>query len=225
MPPDKDPTRVEAFLKWLQTHKLASFVVIFGICVIALGKFFTSLHEIIGFFHPEPAAPVTTSPVQPITTPPIPESPARPLSASVSPSPLPSAFSPPVTSIAFSPVTFAEIVRVESDNTLTDLQKDEFRRKHQGKIVEWTVRVFSVQRLFEHNADSDFSVVFGSADAPDIRSSHLGQTGVATFPASLRDDMVNLHSDEIIRFRGVLNFLDIGHPVSVRNCQLLEHHK
>src|SRR5437867_3180775 len=141
---DKDPTRVEAFLKWLQTHKLASFAVIVGICVIALGKFFTSLHDIIGFFHPEPAAPVSTSPVQPIRTPPIPESSARPLSQAVSPSPLPLASSSPVTSIAFSPVTFAEIVRVEADKTLTDLQKDEFRRKHQGKIVEWTVRIFSV---------------------------------------------------------------------------------
>jgi hypothetical protein len=131
-----------------------------------------------------------------------------------------------VTPIPSSPVTFAEIVRVESDNTLTSLQKDEFRRKHEGKIVEWTVRVLSVQRQWEHQADSDFLVVFGSSEAPDIKSSRLGETGVATFPASLRGDMVDLHSGDIIRFRGVLQFIGpIHYIVAVNNCQLLEHHK
>ena len=127
-----------------------------------------------------------------------------------------------VTPISSSPVTFAEIVRVESDNTLTDLQKDEFRRKHQGKLVEWTVRVFSVQRQWERE-DSDFSVVFGSRDVENPR---LGETGVATFPASLRDDMVDLHSGDIMRFRGVLKFIGPVHYLAaVNNCQLLEHHK
>lgn len=74
-----------------------------------------------------------------------------------------------VTPIPSSPVTFAEIVRVESDNTLTSLQKDEFRRKHEGKIVEWTVRVLSVQRQWEHQADSDFLVVFGSPQTLRVR--------------------------------------------------------
>ena len=135
----------------------------------------------------------------------------------------PQSVSPPSSSplTLSSPVTFAEIVRLESDDTLTDLQKDEFRRKHDGKIVEWTVRVRSIQRLFEHRTDSNFAVVFSSADAPD----NHGKTGVATFPASLRDDMVDLHSGDTMRLRGVLNFLDIGRTVSVRNCQLLEHHK
>ena len=67
--------------------------------------------------------------------------------------------SPFVTPIPSSPVTFAEVIRVASDTNLTELQKDEFRRKHQGKIVEWTVRVLSVQSRSENLADSDFSVV------------------------------------------------------------------
>jgi len=135
----------------------------------------------------------------------------------------PSPFGTPIPS---SPVTFAEVIRVASDTNLTELQKDEFRRKHQGKIVEWTVRVLSVKRQWEHEADSDFLVIFGSSEAPDIRSSRLGETGVATFPASLRGDMVDLHSGDIIRFRGVLEFIGpVHYIVAVNNCQLLEHHK
>ena len=37
---------------------------------------------------------------------------------------------PPLTPLLFSPVTFAEINRIASDPELTELQKDEFRRKH-----------------------------------------------------------------------------------------------
>ena len=121
------------------------------------------------------------------------------------------------------PVTFADVIRVLSDTSLTDLQKDEFRRKHQGRTVEWTVRVFSVSRLWERRADSDFLIVFGSPE-PDIRSSHLGKTGTAIFPGSARDDMVDLNTDDIIRFRGVLRLRD-SDSVGVENCELLEHHK
>jgi hypothetical protein len=128
--------------------------------------------------------------------------------------------SSPITSTPSSPVTFDEINQVaHDDSTLTELQKDEFRRKHQGKIVEWTVRVRSVGRLWEHRADSDFVVVFG---APNVT---FGDTGVAVFPANLRDDMIDLHRDDIIRLRGVLNFNSIGNTVNLGDCQLLEHKK
>ncbi len=125
--------------------------------------------------------------------------------------------------IPHSPVTFAEINRVESDPKLTDLQKDEFRRKHGGKIVEWTIRVRSVSRL-SNQPDSDFGVVFASPDATD--NPRFGETGIATFPANLRDDVVDLDSGDIIRLRGVLKFLGpVPYTVSVDNCQLLEHQK
>lgn len=73
MPSDKDPNRVETFLRWVQNHKAISVVVIVGICVIALGKFFTSLHEIVAFFRPESAPSATMSPADsPVaTSPPI----------------------------------------------------------------------------------------------------------------------------------------------------------
>lgn len=130
--------------------------------------------------------------------------------------------SPFVTPVSFSPVTLAEIDRVASDSKLTDLQKDEFRRKHDGKIVEWTMRVLSVKPLRDTHPDSDFSVTFASPDMKD--SPRLGKIGVAIFPANLRDDMLDLHSGDLIRFRGVLKLSAQSlRFVSVDNCQLLEH--
>jgi hypothetical protein len=146
----------------------------------------------------------------------------------VSPTTLARPGTPPTTNssrVPTSPITFAEVNRVASDRNLTGLQKDEFRRKHQGKIVEWTVRVLSVARLWEHESDSDFNVVF--ADAAETKGSHFGETGVASFPANLRDDMVDLNSGDIVRLRGVLKFLGgSSHPlVTVDGCELLEHRK
>jgi len=152
----------------------------------------------------------TTQPPSPPPTPPRIES--TPLT-NATPSSL-------ITPIPFSPVTFAEINRVESDPKRTGLQKDEFRRKHEGKIVEWTVAVRSVTRLWEHQPDSDFNVVF--ADAADRAGS--GELGAANFPASLRDDMVDLQQGDIIRLRGVLHFSGpIHYMIMIKDCQLLEH--
>lgn len=117
-----------------------------------------------------------------------------------------------------SPVTFAEVLRVEADGSLTDLQKDEFRRKHQGKTVEWAVRVLSVKRQWETQEDSDFSVAFTLPDA----KRNFEAIGIATFPSRLRDDMVDLHEGNIIRIRGTLRFLEIGRTVSLERCELLE---
>src|SRR5206468_9948598 len=108
MPSNKDPTRVEVFLNWLQTHKLTSVLVIVGICVIALGNFFSSLHDIIGFFRPETAAPVTTSPESPVAAP-------APVFATIEPA----ATSQPVIT-SFSPAKMiAEVVAARS------LQRDD----------------------------------------------------------------------------------------------------
>ena len=67
-------------------------------------------------------------------------------------------------------------------------------------------------------------MVFASPDATD--NPRFGETGVASFPANLRDDIDNLDSGDIIRLRGVLKFLGpVHYTVSVDNCQLLEHQK
>src|SRR6266852_255734 len=47
-----------------------------------------------------------------------------------------------------------------------------------------------------------------------------------TFAEVIRVDMVYIHSGDIIRFRGVLEFIGpVHYIVAVNNCQLLEHHK
>jgi hypothetical protein len=199
-----------------QRHKQVIFWMKIAAAVAAGGVLVTIIAVCHTSSPPSPPRPSTpNTPAGEQLSPPATQTPIKSAQSTATPSPF-------VSSVPYSPITFAEMIRVESDNTLTDLQKDEFRRKHQGKIVEWTVRVLSVQRQWERE-DSDFNVVFRS---PDVDESRFGETGVATFPASLRDDMVDLRSGDIIRIRGVVKFIGpVHYLVVVNNCQLLEHHK
>ena len=209
-------------------HKQVLFWMKIGAAVAAVGVLVT----ILTLYRPSspPSPPPQSEPNIPTTQPSAPHATPTPLVSSsitaMTAAPSSSVMSSPITPSPLAPVTFVDVIRVLSDTSLTDLQKDEYRRKHQGRTVEWTVRVLSVKRQTENKPDSDFVVVFGSSEAADIRNPPLGEMGVATFPANLRDDIVDLHSDETIRFRGVLNFIGpIHYTVVVNNCQLLEHHK
>lgn len=141
-------------------------------------------------------------------------------SASIA-SPTP-AVSSTTTQTSFSPVSFAEVVKVSNDTNLTQLQKDEFRRKYQGKLVEWTAKVRSVSRLWETQADSDFVVVFTPEQKENDRLA-FDDYATATFPSNLRDEMIDLYAGDTIRFRGTIEFSGIEKIPSIRNCQLLEH--
>jgi len=207
-------------------HKQVIFWMKIGAAVAAVGVLVTILT--LRRTSSSPSPPPQSEPNIPTTQPSAPHVTPTPLvSSSITPmtaAPSSSVMSSPITASPLAPVTFADVIRVLSDTSLTDLQKDEFRRKHQGRTVEWTVRVFSVSRLWERRADSDFLIVFGSPE-PDITRSHLGKTGTAIFPGSARDDMVDLNADDIIRFRGVLGFRELSDRVGAENCELLEHHK
>jgi hypothetical protein len=197
-------------------HKQVIFWMKIGaaLAVVAIG-----VTIVIALYHtsPSPAAPPTSKPNTPTAEPSAPHATSPPLESTPLTNATPSSVSTP---IPFSPITFPEINRVESDPNRTGLHKDEFRRKHEGKIVEWTVTVRSVTRLWEHRPDSGFNVVF--ADAADTKGSR--ELGAANFPAKLRDDMVDLQQGDTIRFRGVLHFSGPIHcMVIVNDCQLLEH--
>jgi hypothetical protein len=71
----------------------------------------------------------------------------------------------------FSPITLDEVLQASSDLSRTDLQKKEFRRRYDGKVVEWQALVGSVQRQGSRD-DSDFLVVLRS---PDTKSPGLGE--------------------------------------------------
>lgn len=151
MPSDKDPTRVEAFLNWLQTHKLTSVLVILGICIIALGNVFTSLHDIIGFFRPERAAPETTSLEQPK---PHADAPLQPLVATPPPlfaTPSPSATPQPVIT-SFSPAKMIAEVKAARP-----LQRDDVAKAFIGQSVDW--KLFFIDGGFGGKSTSSCLVI------------------------------------------------------------------
>ncbi len=119
----------------------------------------------------------------------------------------------------FSPITLDEVLQAASDSSRTELQKDEFRRKHEGKVVEWQAQVCSVQRQWSRD-DSDFLVVLRP---PNTKSSDLPELFSASFPASHADSMLDLHADDTISVRGTLYFLDdYWHSPTLNKCELTQ---
>jgi membrane-anchored protein YejM (alkaline phosphatase superfamily) len=119
----------------------------------------------------------------------------------------------------FSPITLDEVLQASSDSSRTELQKEEFRRRYDGKVVEWQAQVGSVQRQGSRD-DSDFLVVLR---APDTKSPGLGEFFAVSFSANSRDSMLDLHVDDTITVRGTLHFLnDLSHSPTLDKCEVIQ---
>jgi hypothetical protein len=128
-----------------------------------------------------------------------------------------------------SSVTYEEVLRTLTNATLTNLQRDEFERQNQGKIIEWTVKVSSVERKLGSDANRGFVVIFGP-QRQDEKLKKIVAFATAIFPADLKDEMVSLNTGEIIRLRGTLLFehnllegMDVR--LTVEDCMILERIK
>jgi hypothetical protein len=98
-------------IRWM---KIGAGVAVVGILITI---FITLCHT---------SSPQAPPPASKLNTPTVEPSPLHAASTSIESSPV-------ITPTPLAPVTFADVNRVLSDTSLTDLQKDEFRRKHQGK--------------------------------------------------------------------------------------------
>ena len=200
MPSNKDPTRVEAFLNWLQTHKLTSVLVILGICVIALGNFFTSLQDIIAFFRPEPSAPATVSSESPVAIP-------SPVSATIETAATPQ---PVITS--FSPAKMiAEVVAARS------LQRDDVAKAFIGLSVDWNLffidgNAWGDEEYFLKFSDSPNGEIIVDGMVPKAQNPGLHLTEKGT-PMRVRG-IVNHVTDRVV----VLNKLVIS-PAARRRAK------
>ena len=119
----------------------------------------------------------------------------------------------------FSPITLGEVLQASDDSSRTELQKEEFRRRYDGKVVEWQAQVCSVSRQGSRD-DSDFLV---GLRAPNTNSSGLHEFFVASFPANSRDSMLDLRPDDTITARGTLHFInDLWHSPTLDKCELIQ---
>jgi hypothetical protein len=120
-----------------------------------------------------------------------------------------------------SAVTFEEALEIEHDSSLTEFQKDDFCKKHEGKTIEWQAQVVTVQRVYKNEPESDILVVMGSA----VKKSRGVDRCSSIFPPRWKkDDLVDLRSGDIIRFRGTLRFSYL-HTATVEQCGLLERRR
>lgn len=104
----------------------------------------------------------------------------------------------------FSGVTIAEIFHSEADPGRTDLQKDDFRRRYDGKIVQCQATVDGVKQQWSA-ADSDvIAVLYPNKE----KYPKVTELFTASFPARLKDSLADLQPGDIITIRGTLRFLD-----------------
>ena len=119
----------------------------------------------------------------------------------------------------FSPITLDEVLQASSDSSRTKLQKEEFRRRYDGKVVEWQSKVASVERMGSRD-DSDFLVVLR---APNTKSPGSSELLSASFSANSKDSMLDLHADDSITVRGTLHFLnDLWNSPTLDKCELIQ---
>lgn len=123
-----------------------------------------------------------------------------------------------------SPVSIEDVIGIGEDANLTELQKDAFRKRYAGKLVQWEGRI--VGDISSLN-DESTSPIVTLIVPPSVgeRDSRLGKTTVSVLlKVSARDDLIRLHAGDTISFRGRLKFSGGKNPY-VEEAELLAYHR
>ena len=126
--------------------------------------------------------------------------------------------------ISQSPLTLEEFDRVRKDKALTELQIQDFMKKHKGRIVKWQGIVCNVEQSNPDYAKSDIYVVYRPISQKHVS---MPDVFVARFPYTAKDDLFSLSEGDQIEFEGKLEITSSGrdYKASVYGCTLLRHEK
>ncbi len=129
-----------------------------------------------------------------------------------------------VTQKSPSPVTLEEFYGVLISKTITELQRQNFIGKHEGRVVRWQGIVENVQQLSSTDDSSDIIVVYRPVSQ---KNESLPDLFTALFPFAAKGDMSSLARGDYIEFEGTLEILsrETFPSPSLSNCTLLKHEK
>ncbi len=105
----------------------------------------------------------------------------------------------------FAPFTMDQVLRVFADKATTELQKEDFRKRYQGRRIQWHGIVESIRSFSERETDSQIIVIVSPVAPKDDSSSLRDFVGVV-FPADTRKDLLELTEGDRVVFGGVLTF-------------------
>jgi len=123
----------------------------------------------------------------------------------------------PSTQLPESPVTIDEVFRTLKSDSLTDLQKSEFKKKHNGRLVRWAGYVSSVT---PGHGEGVF-VIFRPESQEDESFPDLV---VASFSQTAKTDLIDLNEKDWIEAQGRLNCTDTG-TISLEESKLIRRKK
>jgi len=112
----------------------------------------------------------------------------------------------------YSPVSMKEYFDTLEDETRTELQRDEFKKRHLGKRVVWKGRVRSVK---PHWGMDDRIVLSFQENA---KSSYFA---LCYFPSAERDTLLGLSEGTLIKITGIIDEIDSF----LEECRILERMK
>ncbi len=123
-----------------------------------------------------------------------------------------------------SPVTIDEFNAMLKNETITELQRQEFIKKHTGRIIKWEGIVVNVKPLFSNDEETEIMVVYMPVSKAN---NNLPDLLTAAFPHTAKSDLAALAEGDLIEFEGKLEILSTGdsrYP-SARDCVLLRYEK
>jgi len=125
-------------------------------------------------------------------------------------------------------LTLEEFDRMRKDKALTELQLQDFIKKHEGRIVKWQGIVCGVEQSNLENAKSSIYVVYRPISQKDVSMPDLF---TAEFPYTAKDDLFVLSEGDQIEFEGKVTFRssssrhNYDYSASLHDCSLLRYEK
>ena len=116
------------------------------------------------------------------------------------------------------PFTIDQVLHTLADAQLTDLQKADFRRRHQDRIVYWEGVVESVSELNEGQEDSPILVIISPISEKEELFHNLVSV---SFSGLARRDLLELRKRDIIGFEGKLDFSSSSNQPRIGEARLL----
>ncbi len=116
----------------------------------------------------------------------------------------------------YSPTSAEIILSTLKDKDLTDLQRNNFMKRHEGRIVRWEGIMLDIKSYQSDDAES--IMVFR---LPSDESS-IPEMITATFSSDASDDLSDIRKGQKVVIQGNLEFVDSYRPSpSIRNARLI----
>ncbi len=116
------------------------------------------------------------------------------------------------------PLSFDQLLHEILDESLTDLQRANLRRKYEGHLVRWRAVIHNVTLRWEGDPDTDLIAVVSPISQ---RSAFSRELITVAFDKSQREFLSDLVEDSTIEFEGTLHFTTASDKFSIDNAQLI----